>query len=333
MANLLSGLSSIAPFSTGSPTLNGIASQLTGAPLTPQNIINSGLSLLGQGGASSALATPGTVSQLSNNGGVIPGDNLTGANARPDPMMSFTWYAQLPVISPGTTQNAAGASATSILQNIASSVQSTLASSLGGSIAVSSSAQLPWYYVEEASLPFRQFEVKSIFREGRDRHYPSKYSVDNLRLSIYADSQNKAFTYLQAWNNAIITPFAATAATTMGGGWGRPSDYKQTIFIYMLDVTNNVLALIEYVECWPVSMDQYSMDSGTSTRIVNHVNFSVGDVFINLMGVSVDFVQNILANPTNNAITQSILGAVTPLSSLAAPNFLQGGLSAIGAFL
>jgi hypothetical protein len=74
----------------------------------------------------------------------------------------------------------------------------------------------------------------------------------------------------------------------------------------LLDPTNNVMALIEYTECWPTSIDQYSLDSGTSTRIVNHVNFSVGDVFINLMGVSPNFAQSILTNPLNNAITSTI---------------------------
>lgn len=312
---------------------NGIISQVTGAPLTGQNLLNSGLSLLNGVSSSTALANPGTVSQLSNNGGVVPGDDLQGAISRSDPLLAFTWYAQLPVISPGSTQSPAGASSTSILQNLATAAVSPLQSSLGGAIATSSSAQLPWYYVEEASCPFRQFETISIFREGRDRKYPSKYSVDNLRLSIYADSQNQAFTYLQAWNNTIITPFAATSASTMGGGWGRPSDYKQTIFIYMLDISNNVLALIEYVECWPVSVDQYQLESGSSNRIVNHVNFSVGDVFVNLMGVTINFVQGILANPTNNAITQSILGSALPQFSSGAGSNFAGITGAAGAFL
>jgi len=312
----------------------GILSQVTGAPLTPQNVLNSTLAMLGGSGSSASMSTPGTVSQLSNNGGIVPGDSLTGAQARPDPMLSFTWYAQLPVINPGSTQSVAGASATSILQNIASSVTSTLTSSLGGSVATANAAQLPWYYVEEANLPFRTYETKSIFREGRDRHYPSKYSVGDLRLSIYADSQNNAFQYLQAWNNTIITPFAATASAAMGGGWGRPSDYKKPIYIYMLDITNNVLAIVEYVECWPVSIDSYAMDSASSSRIVNHVTFSVGDVFINLMGVSINLVKGVLANPTNNVLTQAVLGTLGTSSGGA--NLLSGGASMIqaaGAFL
>jgi hypothetical protein len=286
---------------------SGAASILENAP---QNIFSSALSGLGgSAGASAVLSSPGTSGSPSSNGGVDPTNPLGGINARPDPMQSFLWYCQLPVISPGTSQSLIGATANSVingLSNALSGALNGLGSSLGGTVYTASSAQLPWYYVEEASCPFRRYDVKTIFREGRDRKYPSKYSVDDLRLSIYADSQNNAFQYLQAWNNNILTPFSATSSTTSGGGWGRPSDYKKPIYIYLLDPTNNVLALVEYTECWPTSIDQYSLDSGSSTRIVNHVNFSVGDVFINLMGVSPNLSASVIANTANNAITSTI---------------------------
>ena len=306
--------------------LSGAVNDILSAP---ENIFNSALSGLGGfAGANAVLSAPGTSGSPSSNGGVDPTNPLGGINARPDPMQSFMWYCQLPVISPGTSQSIIGATANSVIQGLASAALSGIGSSMGGQIYTATSAQLPWYYVEEASCPFRRYDVKTIFREGRDRKYPSKYSVDDLRLSIYADTQNNAFQYLQAWNNNILTPFSATSSTTSGGGWGRPSDYKKPIFIYLLDPTNNVMALIEYTECWPTSIDQYSLDSGTSTRIVNHVNFSVGDVFINLMAVSPEFTSNIITNPLNNAITSTInnFGSVLVGS---ASNLLQRGTNAI----
>lgn len=309
--------------------LSGAVNDILSAP---QNIFSSALSGLGgTTGANTVLSAPGTSGAPSSNGGVDPTNPLGGANARPDPMQSFMWYAQLPVISPGTSQSIIGATANSVIQGLANAALTGLGSSLGGSVYTASSAQLPWYYVEEASCPFRRYDVKTIFREGRDRKYPSKYSVDDLRLSIYADSQNNAFQYLQAWNNNILTPFSATSSTTSGGGWGRPSDYKKPIFIYLLDPTNNVLALLEYTECWPTSIDQYTLDSGTSTRIVNHVNFSVGDVFINLMGVSPNFTSNIITNPLNNAITSTINTFGSTIVGDAS-NILQRGTSAISSF-
>jgi hypothetical protein len=301
----------------------------------PQNIFSSALSGLGGStGANTILSAPGTTGSPSSNGGVDPTNPLGGANARPDPMQSFLWYCQLPVISPGTSQSASGATSNSVIQSLQSAMNgaiSGMTSSMGGAVFTANSSQLPWYYVEEASCPFRRYDVKTIFREGRDRKYPSKYSVDDLRLSIYADTQNNAFQYLQAWNNNILTPFAATSAASTGGGWGRPSDYKKPIFIYMLDPTNQVLAVIEYTECWPISIDQYNLDSGTSTRIVNHVNFSVGDVFINLIGVTPNLVQGVLTNTLNNSITSTINSFGSVVTG-GASNLFQRGTSAISSF-
>jgi hypothetical protein len=305
--------------------VSGAVSALANAP---SNIIGSTVAGLGGFAGIQSLSSPGTVGTMSGTGGVDPGNSLGGINARSDPLLSFCWYAQLPVITPGTSQQTANAASTSILANLASSALSgVLSSTLGGAVSTSNAASLPWYYVEEASLSFRQFNQKSIFREGRDRHYPDKYSVDALRLAIYADSQNTAFTYLQAWNNAIITPFAAQSAAAMGGGWGRPADYKKPIYIYLLDVTQQQLAIVQYTECFPISVAEYSMDSGTSTRIVNHVTFSVGDVFVNLLPVSQNVLASVLGNTANNVLTSSI----TNFAGLVASGVskLQGSISGL----
>jgi len=311
--------------------ISGAAGSFSSIFSNPANVATSVLSGLGSSanGASSVLSSPGTFGLPSYSGGTSPPNPLGGASARPDPLQSFLWYAQMPVVMPGTSQSTIGATANSVINSLVNtainSVSPTLGSVMGGGVFTGTSAQLPWYYVEEASCPFRRYDVKTIFREGRDRKYPSKYSVDDLRLSIYSDSQNNAFQYIQAWNNNIITPFSASTSTTAGGGWGRPSDYKKPIFIYILDPTMNVLAILEYTECWPISIDQYNMDSGTSTRIVNHVNFSVGDVFVNLLGVSASFTAGIVANTAANVITSSISGQ----SIASAANFLSNGTGTI----
>jgi hypothetical protein len=310
---------------------SGVTSAFSSIFSSPSNIATSVLAGLGSSpnGASSVLSSPGTYGLPSYNGGTDPPNPLGGATARPDPLQSFLWYCQMPVVMPGTTQSSIGATANSVINSLVNtainSVSTTLGSAMGGGVFTGTSAQLPWYYVEEASCPFRRYDVKTIFREGRDRKYPSKYSVDDLRLSIYADSQNNAFQYIQAWNNNIITPFSSSTSTTAGGGWGRPSDYKKPIFIYILDPTMNVLAILEYTECWPTSIDQYSLDSGTSTRIVNHVNFSVGDVFVNLLGVSASFTAGIISNTASNIITSSISGQTLASAS----SFLSNGVGTV----
>jgi len=263
--------------------------------------------LSGIGSAVFKMAGPGVLGTLG--AGLAPNNPLAGIQSRGDPLLSFCWYAQLPTISPSPTssnplnQNSPSTSLASSLTNavssLASSAVSSLSSTLGGSLFASASSQsLPWYYVEEASLPFRNFSVKSIFREGRHRHYPDTYSIDNLNLHFYLDSTNAAFQYLQAWQNAIISPFSATNSATSSGGFGRPVQYKQPIFIYILDTAQSQMAIIEYTECWPTNIGALNMDSGSSTRITAVVPFSVGDVFVNIVGVAQSVIQGILSNPS-----------------------------------
>lgn len=307
--------------------VSAAVSTLASAPANAFSAAVSGLGGLASSG--SVLSSPGTVFQSSSSNGINPGYDLAGAQSRSDPMLAYTWYVQMPVITPGSNQTAANATSSSILSNLGSALIGGLTSSLGGSIATSNAAQLPWYYVEQATLPFRTFEAQHIFREGRPRSYPSKYSVGNLRLGIYADSANVALTYIQAWQNAIITPFSANLASTMGGAWGRPSDYKFPIFVYLLDVTSNVLAIVEYTECWPTNVESYAMESGNSNRIINQVTFEVGDVFVNLVNAGSILPGSVLQNASNNAITTTINSFGSTITN-AGSALLQRGASAVG---
>lgn len=193
-----------------------------------------------------------TGTNLSNPGGVAPGNSLDGILARSDPQMSYNWYAELPIVTP-----------------------------IGGQ-----PKGLPWYFVEEATLAFRTFTPVSRFYQGRQQHIPSSYSVDSLSLAIYADTSNIALDYLTSWQGAVMRNMRRTDADKAGGGFGRPKDYYKTIPIYLLSNDKKTLCVIEYTECWPETIQAYSLNSGSSERIVNHVTFSTGDVFVTLFGVS-----------------------------------------------
>jgi hypothetical protein len=256
--------------------------------------------LSGLGSKLASVAGPGALGTLG--AGLAAGNDLAGMQARSDPLLSFCWYAQMPTISPTPTSSGSVNQNSSLANGIsalASSAINSLGSTLGGSLFASASAtSLPWYYVEEAVLPFRNFSTKSIFRDGRHRHYADTYSVDNLTLHFYLDSSNTALQYLQAWQNAIIAPFSANNSATSGGGFGRPVQYKQPIYIYILDVTKAQMAIVEYTECWPTNLSSLNLDSASSTRLTGIVPFSVGDVFINIVGVAQSLVQGVLSNPS-----------------------------------
>jgi hypothetical protein len=286
--------------------------------LNPSNILSSALGGLSSSSAQGAtLSAPGTFSAFSSSGGVTPGDALLGAQARSDPMMNFMWWCQLPVINPISGNAAQGVSTSSLAATLTAGVTSFLSSALGGSVSTSASAQLPWYFVEGATLPFRQFEERAVFREGRSRKYPYKYNVNNLTLDFYMGSDNLTFQYLQAWNNTLVAPFSPSSATTLAGGFGRPSDYKKPIYVYLLDVTKNVMAIVEYTECFPTMVGDYAMTSDNAARVVSQVHFSVGDVFINLLDVSPDLTQLIVNNPLSNALTSGISSVASTIESTA----------------
>ena len=209
--------------------------------------------------------------------GSSPVNPLQGALSRADPMQSFQWYCELPTLSPpGRAQ-----------------------------------ASLPWNYVEEASPPFREFDVRQVYAQGRNRHYAGAYNVAQMPLHFYADIQNQSLQYLKAWQQCILAPFASTDFTK-GGGFGRPSDYKKTIRIYLLAPDMSKIMYFELIECWPVNLDSLNLDSGSSTRLTYNVNFSVGDVFTALLAVNSNPVGagllDGLKTSATNAISNLIFG-------------------------
>jgi hypothetical protein len=291
---------------------------IQGAVNSVSNAIPSAFSSLtglgSQSGQNLQLTEPGYAASVSSSGGVTPGNALLGALARADPMLTFLWYCQLPVVGAPAGGNGAGVNSSSnALNSLVSNLlgQSSLTSAMGGTQYSSSSAQLPWYYVEEASAPFRTFQDRSIFRDGRKRHYPSEYSVNNLRLGFYTDVDNQSMQYLQAWNNAILQPYSASTLNT-AGSWGTPAGYKYPIYIYLLDVTKSVLLTLEYTECWPLGIQDYGLSSSVGNeRIISHVDFSVGDVFVNLANVPSSITQALVNNSVTNAVVNTLTNGVS----------------------
>lgn len=228
--------------------------------------------VMGQFGAAFGLNSGGS-SVLGSNQGVV--NTLQGALGRTDPMMSFQWYCELPTVTP-----------------------------IGGA-----PVALDWSYIEEASPSFRNYDVRQIYGSGRNRKVAGTYNVDNLRLNFYADIGNKSIQYLLAWDGAVLAPFSSTNVT-VGGGFGRPSDYWKPIRLYLVDSAKAVILMLEYIECWPTNLDSLQLDSQSSTRLTYNVNFSVGDVFMTAFGVN------------NNVSGAALLGDLKSAAKSALQSFL-----------
>lgn len=101
---------------------------------------------------------------------LVPGqkDPLAAAQARPDPLMSFNWWADMPILN-GSPMPSIG-----------------------------------WEYVEEAVLPFISFDQISNYRAGKNYHFAQKYNIGNLQLKFYEDSNATVSQYLNTWQSMIL---------------------------------------------------------------------------------------------------------------------------------
>lgn len=210
-------------------------------------------------------------------GGLSDVNPLQGALSRADPLMSFQWFCELPTVTPiGKTP-----------------------------------VSLGWNYVEEATVPFRSFDTRQVWAQGRNRHYASSYNVDQLNLHLYADITGVSWAYLKAWQASILAPFSQAESITRGGGFGRPSDYQKVVKFYLLAPDMSQVIYLEYTECWPTNLDALHLDSNSSTRLTFNVNLSVGDVFTAVLGVNNNPMGNSLLSSLQTKVVNSVLNILT----------------------
>lgn len=225
----------------------------------------------------------------------------------PDPILSHTWYIELPGydfgISSGTGLiGGAVGSATGALGNLAGGAASAvgasagLASSIAGGVAgaatgaisglVSGATGLGYEYVLEATLPLRQYEARTVFRNGRKNKYPGGYDVGNMRLTVYGDSQGLSFRYLNAWHNSPLVPFTPGNANARGGMWAAPAQIKRPITAVILAPDLSKVAYLTYTGCWITNVSEISLDSSKDTLINYAVDISVDDVYVTISGAA-----------------------------------------------
>jgi hypothetical protein len=159
-------------------------------------------------------------------------DPLAAARARPDPLMNFNWWCDMPI--------------------------------LNGSTAIG------WEYVEEATLPFIEFEQISNYRAGKNFHFPHHYSLGTLSLKFYEDSYGTVASYLKTWQSMVLN--------TGTGLYYFPKDFKKTISIWILDVAKQTVMCLDYTGAWPMRPESYNFGSSQSERIVAGCEFSVDEL-------------------------------------------------------
>jgi hypothetical protein len=239
---------------------NFVSNILGGAKSQVVNGAGTALSQLAQGDVKGAIAslnqTAGDlVTNAADRGAADFGDDLGGMNARGDAMQNWCWYCLLP------------------------SIQNANAISLP--FAGAPSMTLPWYYVEEATLPQRAFTHKQIDRNGHIANYVEGYTTDGLSLTFFLDSSNRSLMYLNAWCGQMVGNKDASNIENRGV-WGLPKNYKKDITMIVTDVTKKTLITAKYFGCMPKDPSTLDLVSGQADRLKMKVDFAIDDVQITL---------------------------------------------------
>lgn len=172
------------------------------------------------------------------------------------------------------------------------------------------SVGLGFEYVEETSVPLWSFDQVSTFRAGKNYSTPGHAALSNISMKFYEDNRGTTTSYLTAWQSLIRDPDT--------GLYTVPSKHKKDIKIVLLDVTNSSVMVVNYVRCWPVSIDQISLNSDQASRVIMGAEFSVDEVKVNIGTYSWDEIPSEMFNADFNP--KSIMQSARGLSSSIANN-------------
>ena len=131
-------------------------------------------------------------------------------------------------------------------------------------------------YIEATNIPMYQFGTRDVFRGGRMVKYIShQMTLQDLTITMYADVNNNALSYLVAWMQNIYPG---------GGYWVLPknsfrnhSGYMKQINLYARDMYNQNLLSLEYYDCFPLSFETTGFSS-ENARVQYTVTFAVNDL-------------------------------------------------------
>lgn len=265
----------------------------------PINILQSGKSYISN--AMSYVRHPTKL--LSSTGlGFLSNTTLSKAEGRGDPLFNIFWTIELPAIPVAEEVNSSllssASSAMSALNtNIEgwSSASSLLGSDTVGTITqaldtaskqitnfnnnlakTSKTISLGEQYVESISLVNKEYSTRTVFRAGQEWKYPeATVTIPDITMVLYGDRNLQSFRYIQNWLNLIQGP---TSQTVLHGGWTAPAMYKKTITVGVADENANQFYLVDYLKCWPTSIQQIELNSDSDDYIKYEVTLSVDDL-------------------------------------------------------
>ena len=251
-------------------------------------IANAGSQLLAGdvGGAISTITDiPGNLlSNMGARGSASFGDGFRGIHAREDAVQDWCWYCILPRVD---------------------------------------GRELPWYYVTGANTPQRKFNIESLQRNGHQVHYPQSYEPNgNLQLKFFVDTSSKAFYYVKAWQNLVMSD-RNPAIPSNQGVWGYPAAFKKTVTVVVMSVNRKELLVFDYLGTFPTDPQLPELGAGSATGMELTVDFQIEDVRLTVKN-GMGFIDN-LKDQVKGLALDAISGGVSSIMSnfASVPSALQ----------
>lgn len=135
---------------------------------------------------------------------------------------------------------------------------------------LSTSAQVPWEYIDAITIPEVSVETKEQFFNGTTRMTAGQFRTGSASIDIYTDRTGLAFNYADYWVRSTFR---------QDGFYNLPAHYKKDIVVFVLDAKRKIVVDFRLVGCIPTSRESYAL--GGTDMLKTSLQLSVDEVFIN----------------------------------------------------
>jgi hypothetical protein len=132
--------------------------------------------------------------------------------------------------------------------------------------------ELPWYYVDDITVPLANFNSTQKYINGKEYKYADMFSVNTCSVKIYSDMTGLAFNYCDKWVKSVYRD---------DNLYQMPSEYKKDLWIFILDSTRKVVVSIQLLGVWPTAWADYQLVGNASAALETSLTLSVDDVKLN----------------------------------------------------
>lgn len=122
-------------------------------------------------------------------------------------------------------------------------------------------------YVQSVTIPSQKIEKNKQESDRIPYDSPTDISFGELSIGFLCDQTMTQKHYFQEWMTNVINPSAHTHAFY--------DDYITNITVKMFDTKGNLRNIVEFTECYPISVDDVALEYGPADNFVEFkVNFT-----------------------------------------------------------